>query len=277
MKRIIIISILCHFTFFAYAQVSGGEIKRENSLSSSHQTRKQVRSSSKTISRHKQSTSSTNKQVLNKYSVADLYNIGNNYYDSGKYNEAIIYYKKAAEAGHVEAQSELGHMFFRGEGVKINYKEAFKWLYLAANGADLLAQSTLGYMYQHGIGTAYNESEAYKWYSRASIGFYQGGKKAMKNDGKIAIQLFEIVISMNTLPYHVWANFQIGNIYYHGFGGVTVDYNKARDYFTEAAKQGNNPAKYYLGLCYLHGFNNKNMADFWMKSSGYSSIPDWDF
>ena len=48
------------------------------------------------------------------------------------YKDIINWYKLAAELGNVVRQSNLGVMYYRGQGVTQNYKEAIKWFRLAA-------------------------------------------------------------------------------------------------------------------------------------------------
>ena len=65
-------------------------------------------------------------------------------------NEAIKWYKKAAEQDMNEAQISLGIMYYSGEGVTKDYVEAYKWILLAdwkdervtKIKKDLLAQMT---------------------------------------------------------------------------------------------------------------------------------------
>jgi len=46
---------------------------------------------------------------------------------------------RAAEAGYVPAQAELGMMYANGKGVQQNYVEAGKWWSKAAAGGHVLA------------------------------------------------------------------------------------------------------------------------------------------
>ena len=46
--------------------------------------------------------------------------------------EAVKWYRKAAEQGHVKAQSNLGLMYAKGEGVPEDYVHAYAWWSLAA-------------------------------------------------------------------------------------------------------------------------------------------------
>src|SRR4029077_12512676 len=48
------------------------------------------------------------------------------------YAEAAKWYRKAADQGFAEAQSNLGAMYAKGQGVPQDYVEAYKWFDLAA-------------------------------------------------------------------------------------------------------------------------------------------------
>jgi len=47
--------------------------------------------------------------------------------------EAIVWYKKAAAAGHTTAQNNLGNAYWNGRGVEKDLIEAYKWFELAAD------------------------------------------------------------------------------------------------------------------------------------------------
>ena len=47
------------------------------------------------------------------------------------YEEAVLWYRKAAEQGVSEAQNNLGVMYKDGQGVKQDFKEAARWFLLA--------------------------------------------------------------------------------------------------------------------------------------------------
>ncbi|MDE7381637.1 MAG: sel1 repeat family protein, partial [Muribaculaceae bacterium] len=59
------------------------------------------------------------------------------------YNQAVFWYRKAAEQGHVGAEYSLGVMYENGEGVKPNYNEAVKWYRKAADKEDEDAKEAL--------------------------------------------------------------------------------------------------------------------------------------
>ena len=77
---------------------------------------------------------------------------GLNFYEQGKYKEAVYWYRKAAEHGHVQAQNTLGLRYEKGEGVNQDYKTAAYWYQEAAKNGHTQAQNSLGFMYTEGIG-----------------------------------------------------------------------------------------------------------------------------
>jgi len=48
------------------------------------------------------------------------------YKDQKNYEEAVRWYRKAAEQGDADVQNNLGGLYFYGYGVEQNYKEAIK-------------------------------------------------------------------------------------------------------------------------------------------------------
>ena len=71
--------------------------------------------------------------------------------------------KKAAESDNALAQTNLGLMYYNGQGVPQDYAEAMKWYRLAADQGDALAQTNLGLMYYKGKGVPPDYAEAYLW------------------------------------------------------------------------------------------------------------------
>ena len=69
-------------------------------------------------------------------------------------------------------------MYANGEGVPINYDEAMKWYRKAADQGHADAQTNLGLIYATGRGVPKNFIKAYVWYS---IAFASGNEMAKKN------------------------------------------------------------------------------------------------
>ena len=266
MKLMMIICCLS-FSLMASAQASGGQIRRVTPKRSGNASNRTV--------------SSANAYPKTKtYTVKEQYEIGSSYYDKGNYQEAIKWYTKAAENGHRDAQSELGFMYLNGEGVPINKPVALKWLIKAGENGDAMAQQILGYMYRNGDGVYKSESESQKWFRKAAPTFYDLSRNMMKSGNQQSVNFFKDVIDMKVIPYNVLSMFHIGAMYYYGEGGLSVDYNKAFEYFSQAAKERNGPALYYVGLCYDNGYGvpqDKILAREYYKKSGFTSLPSRDF
>ncbi len=76
-----------------------------------------------------------------------LYDLGERYYDGRglecDYQAAAQWFAKAAEAGHLKAQTNLGLMFLVGRGVRKDPGQASRYLKAAAAQGDETAIETL--------------------------------------------------------------------------------------------------------------------------------------
>ena len=88
--------------------------------------------------------------------------------------KAEFWLLKAAEAGIVEAQSNLGQMYY----FEKNYQEAAYWLLKAAKENLASAQNNLAVMYSEGLGVKQNKERAIYWLQKAAD---QGDSTARKN------------------------------------------------------------------------------------------------
>ena len=76
--------------------------------------------------------------------------------------------RQAAEQGNAQAQSHLGFMYYKGQGVVQDYQEALKWWRKAAEQGNADGQNNLGFMYYKGWGVAKDYQEAVKWWRKAA-------------------------------------------------------------------------------------------------------------
>ena len=100
--------------------------------------------------------------------VAQDYQKGLAAFNGGDYATALKEWKPLAEKGDMYAQSNLGLMYYNGDGVPQDYREAVKWYRLAAEQGDAKAQYNLGLMYENGYGVPQDYKEAVKWYRLAA-------------------------------------------------------------------------------------------------------------
>jgi hypothetical protein len=71
----------------------------------------------------------------------------------------------AATAGDAIAQSEIGHLYYKGKFLEMNRAEAVKWFRRAAEQGEAGSQMMLGITYAKGVGVPFDLAEAYAWLS----------------------------------------------------------------------------------------------------------------
>lgn len=107
-------------------------------------------------------------------SPKSLDNEGIYYFDHQEYDKALECWKKAAEQGCVDSYANLGMLYSSGaRGVPIDMNEAIKWYRKAADQGHSHAQHMLGNFYIDGRGVAKNRQEAIKWYYKAAKQGYE--------------------------------------------------------------------------------------------------------
>ncbi|KAG0292923.1 hypothetical protein BGZ96_003503 [Linnemannia gamsii] len=68
--------------------------------------------------------------------------------------KAMEWYQKAAEQGHLAAQSNIGSLYYNGQGVPKDYSQAMARYQKAAEQGNPLAQNQIGYLYDCGHGVS---------------------------------------------------------------------------------------------------------------------------
>jgi len=140
-----------------------------------------------------------------------------------------------AAQGDAEAQTNLGLLYYNGQGVPQDYVQAAKWLEKAAVEGFAGAQVAFGLLYDEGKGVPQDYTRARQWYEKAAA---QG---------------------------NVWAQGMLGLLYYEG-RGISKDDTQARQWTEKAAAQGNAAAQGMLGFLYARGqgvSQNNVMAYMW--------------
>ena len=120
-----------------------------------------------------------------------------NYYDWGHFvpkdvGKAAMWYRRAAEQGHVQAQFSLGLMLANGrDGVPSDAGEAAMWYRKAAEQGHVKAQFNLGLLYEYGDGVRKDGVptdyvQAYAWFNLAAA---QGLGVAMIARAELAVRM----------------------------------------------------------------------------------------
>ena len=100
----------------------------------------------------------------------------------------VRWYRLAAEQGFAWAQSNLGVMYAKGEGVPEDNAEAVRWLRLAAEQGLASAQFYLGIMYAKSDGVPEDAVYAYAWFSIAAAQGNTNAKEAKEFVAKLMTQ-----------------------------------------------------------------------------------------
>ena len=113
------------------------------------------------------------------YNLAHCYWLGDGV--AQDVEEAVKWLRKGAEQGHAESQQQLGHCYYDGKGVTQDYTEAVKWWSKAAEQGNGNAQFNLGSSYRDGVGVAKDLDEAEKWFSKAADQEVMNAYQCMKD------------------------------------------------------------------------------------------------
>ena len=150
-------------------------------------------------------------------------------YNRGDYKTAFRGWKPLAEGGNASAQTWLGFLYERGDGVAKDEAESLRWyrkanqrLREAAERGHPSSQNDLGFMYSNGRGVAKDEAEAVRWYRKAAD---QG---------------------------YATAQFNLGAMYETG-RGVAKDEVEAMRWYRKATDQGFARAQFNLGAMHERG------------------------
>ena len=99
---------------------------------------------------------------------------GNDFYEKQQFSKAVECYQKAAEAGSLEGQFNLGYALYNGEGVDKDYATAAMWFKRAARKGFSKAQYNLAYCYMYGRGVPID-------YDKALRNLTEAANKGVKN------------------------------------------------------------------------------------------------
>lgn len=145
---------------------------------------------------------------------------------------------KAAKAGNIEAQNQLGMVYANGNGVELNYKEAFIWIKKAADSGHIQSMRTLSWLYANGFGVEQSDEKA------------QDTSIKLAELGEAKDQYF------------------LASLYQSGLYGMQPDSEKMISWYYKSAQQHYARAQYALAKIILKGVDiksNDEMAFQWLS------------
>ncbi len=94
--------------------------------------------------------------------------LGNYYIDEERYDDACIWFSRAAEKGNSDAKNKMGEIIFQGLGREVDLDLAFLWFEKAAIGDCVDALYNLGQCYTYGYGVRKDMNKAKELYEKAA-------------------------------------------------------------------------------------------------------------
>lgn len=145
-------------------------------------------------------------------------------YKSGDYELALELFIPLAEAGNLEAQNKLSHMYYYGEGTRPDYAQHYKWSLRSAQQGSSFGAFNVGFDYFNGMGVEKDIAKALKWI-------------------RVSAEMDD--------PY---ALVSLANASFTGIKGfVDVDYAAGLSYLRRAVKTGDGEAALRLGMILQNG------------------------
>jgi len=177
--------------------------------------------------------------------------------------QAVEWYRKSAEQGHVKAQSALAYMYKYGTGVRKSQKQAFYWYKKSAEQGYDSAQASLAHLYHSGEGVAEDSEQAMFWFRKAAD---QGGKECQF---ELAEHLYYYGANQEAAHWYrlaaesdsAEAAFKLAELYEEGNGVPKNDEEAFRWYLKAEQLEANETAwcgpcnnpRYEVGRCYATG------------------------
>lgn len=209
------------------------------------------------------------------FSAENCFNRGRRADQDQRHEDALRWYRRAAERDHAEAQYHLGLMHLNGQGVQHAHDAAARWLRAAADQGHALAQRNLAVLYFRGEGVPRDHAATVEWLNRAAV---QGCVSAQMDLARVYLKgdgVQDPVAAASWLHHlaeggHRDEQYYLGLMYYDG-RGVSRDEAVAATWFRRAADQWHHEAEYRLGLMYRDGVGvpqDLGIAAEWVESRG---------
>ena len=189
--------------------------------------------------------------------------------------QAAVWFRKAAEQGHAEAQYRLAEMYAGGEGVGFSLKQALKWFRRAAEQGNAAAQYKMGILCMEGETRPPDMAQAMEWFRKAAeqgnagaqcdLGVMYAEGMGVPRDDAQAMEWFRKAAEQGSAE----AQYNLG-VMYAGGEGVPPDMAQALKWFRKAAEQGNAAAQNYLGIMYCNGYGvakDRHEAARWFRKA----------
>jgi TPR repeat protein len=103
------------------------------------------------------------------------------FFASGVEQKSFSQYLRLAQRGNPEAQNRVGVAYYKGDGVRKDYREAFNWFLKSARNGHARAAYNLGWCYLNNEGgsRAENLKKAVYWFRKSAEKGDASGQNAL--------------------------------------------------------------------------------------------------
>jgi len=175
------------------------------------------------------------------------------------YTKAVEWFKKAAEQGHAGAQNYLGGHYFNGDVVKQDYAKAFDLFAKSASQGNVEATYRLGLCYLHSMGVDQDDKKAFCCFEKAVEQNYNEARAYLAEcyeDGIGTNQDYVkalVLLTECAMCGHLESQRKLGWYYKHGANCIEMNHEKAVEFLSMAAEQGDIASISMLADSYFTG------------------------
>ena len=175
------------------------------------------------------------------------------------YEKAFECFLKSAQEGNKFAQYSLAILYYYGNGVEKDLSQAFLWYRKSSEQGQPYAPYAVAQMYDKGEYVSQSEETAQRYYKVALSGFLELESKGQADDNlyyKLGamykkglgteIDIPKAIEYFEKSAENMWSTYQLGRLYLFGAEGVEKDKEKAAQWLTKSANDGNEYAQNML-------------------------------
>lgn len=175
------------------------------------------------------------------------------------YEKAFEWFLKSAQEGNKFAQYSLANLYYYGNGVEKDLSQAFLWYRKSSEQGQPYASYAVAQMYDKGEYVSQSEETAQRYYKVALSGFLELESKGQADDNlyyKLGamykkglgteIDIPKAIEYFEKSTENMWSTYQLGRLYLFGEEELEKDKEKAVEWLTKSANDGNEYAQNML-------------------------------
>ena len=175
------------------------------------------------------------------------------------YAQSFEWFLKSAHEGNKFAQYSLANLYYYGNGVEKDLSQAFLWYRKSSEQGQPYAPYAVAQMYDKGEYISQSEETAQRYYKVALSGFLELESKGQADDNlyyKLGamykkglgteIDIPKAIEYFEKSAENMWSTYQLGRLYLFGAEELEKDKEKAVEWLTKSANDGNEYAQNML-------------------------------